>query len=197
MQVGAGLGVVTLTAALLSGCVSRIQFTHSMRQGLRASTTEEAAEVQPGSFQYYVSRRIVLERALSSRKERIARGRIVLRKGRLLEQVIVRRGTPGIALDWGPDWIDVSFADGTALRFAHNPKTGHDSHGDPDLWEQRSLDGVYRLQATRKTGVGSVVEFDGGQWTPSGTTMSAYLLIKRNSLTTHHRRRKILRGRRL
>ena len=78
--------------------------------------------------QFYVSRDIVLYRAYSTGEARIANGKIRMRDGQQIEEVVIRSGTPG-ALLFIPkqNRFAISFESGSDapfLMFGPNPKIG-------------------------------------------------------------------------
>ena len=78
--------------------------------------------------QFYVSRDIVLYREYSTGEARIANGKIRMKDGRQIEEVVIRSGTPG-ALLFIPkqNRFAISFESGTDapfLMFGPNPKVG-------------------------------------------------------------------------
>jgi hypothetical protein len=170
------------------------------------STTGEAGlggppSRTPADLQYFVSERIVLERAVASRHDKLARGRIVVRNGRLVERVIIRRGTPGVAVDWGPDWIAVSFEQGTRLVFDLVQDTtlaepGHD-HAPAGPDEAALARTSYKLRTRKLPDRPRTVTFDGAEYEPANATEHARLLVRRNAWTSHRFTRRVLPGRKI
>jgi hypothetical protein len=195
----------------VSGCTRRVLLSQPMREHFELGVAAPAANGEaglggppsrsPAELQYFASERIVLERAVASRKDRLARGRIVVRNGRLVERVIIRRGTPGVAVDWGPDWIAVSFEEGTRLVFdlVHDtellePGTDHAPAG-PD--EESLPRTSYRLRTRKLPDRPLTVTFDGAEYEPFGATKAARLLVRRNAWTSRQFVRRVLPGRRV
>ncbi|MBV1858967.1 MAG: hypothetical protein KUG77_11195 [Nannocystaceae bacterium] len=171
------VGLLLLTAS----CTQRIYFSQSLRDGLEGGVGAADSE---SALQYFSAHRIVLERDAKSRNERINGGRIIVRRGRMIEQVVIRRGTPGIATDWGEDWVSVSFEEGTSLVFA---QAEVDRHGTI----------LYRLRTSEGPLGAPVVEFSERGWVLASPGFDATLQIKRNAAGTRKKSRKVLRGRRL
>ncbi len=163
------------------GCTQRIYFSQSVRDGLEGGAGAADAE---DSLQYFAAHRIVLEREAKSRNERINGGRIIVRRGRMIEQVVIRRGTPGIATEWGEDWVSVSFEEGTSLVFT---KAEANRYGTV----------LYRLRTTQGPLGAPVVEFNERGWVLASPGFDATLQIKRNAAGTRKKSRKVLRGRRI
>lgn len=196
----------------MTGCTHRVWFTQPIREafelGLHEGTVAgEAAHGRdntghaPDELQYFVSERIVLLRDVTARKSKLSRGRIIQRRGRYFERVIVRRGTPGIAVDWGPDWVAISFEKGTRLYFdlVHGERSmqpGHDR--EPAGFFGESLPSTYyQLRTVQAPDGTEAVEFDGQLYMPEGSTALARLKVRRSDWTNYHHARRVLRGRRV
>ncbi len=207
---------LSLAATLATGCAQRVYFTQPIRErfelGLHeAEVVAEDGEgdlgkdrtgYSPEQLQYFTSERIVLERAVDSRSDALAHGRIFQRGGRYIDRVLVRRGTPGIAVDWGPDWVDISFEKGTKLRFVLVEDPHANRPGDEREVASFAGEGIprttYRLQTVADPdGSRAKVEFDGQLYEPAGATSQARLQVHRHSWTQNHRNRRVLRGRRV
>lgn len=184
----------------LSGCTRRVYFSESIRDGfeLGAGGPSQDGNDTQGELQYFAGHRIVLQREITSRRQNITRGRIVQRRGRLLEQVIIRRGTPGVAVGWGEDWVAVSFEKGTQLVFErHDPAEADGPHPPADILGTAPAQDVYHLRATPIEGGPPNVDFDAMPWELATPHRDATLQVKRNALGKKRRSRRILRGNRL
>lgn len=203
--------VVSSICVTVSGCTRRVMLTQPLREqyelgvvapepGTEAAAGGPAAR-SPAALQYFLSQRIVLEREASSRHDKLANGRIVIRGGRMVERVIIRRGTPGVAVDWGPDWIAVSFEAGSRLVFdlvedprGIAPALDHNPSG-PD--EQSLPRTSYRLRTNGVAGRQPTVSFDGATYDAVMGAAEARLLVPRNAWTSHRMHRRVLSGRRI
>lgn len=206
------VAMVVIGLGSISGCTHRVWFTQPIREAFEIGVHEadpegEAGLGKPGAthtpaeLQFFLSERIVLEREVTSRHDGLARGRIVARRGRWVERVIVHRGTPGIAVDWGPDWVAISFEKGTRLHFdlvesasANRPGVDREPAG---LFGEDLPSSWYQLRTIADDELGTVVEFDGKRYTPASGSDGARLKIRRLSWTENHRTRRVLRGRRV
>ena len=207
----AGMLFIALAAASL-GCTTHVFLSQPMREAYElgvvrapaddvAGGLDRAPARSPADLQYFTSERIVLEREVDSHDASLAHGRIVVRRGRLVERVIVRRGTPGVAVDWGPDWIAVSFEEGTRLVFELVHAKDFTAPGrdrEPDGFVGTDPSRTYYRLRTRQDPEGrTVVEFGGRPYEPVGESASAQLQAKRNAWTTHRFSRRVLRGQRI
>jgi len=103
-----------LIAPLLVGCGARlVPFTHEIR------TQYNLTDDEVKNLQYYVSHAVTLRRELDSSDRQITGShRLVLTTGKVIEEVIVEKKTPGIAVSVRPDTLVVSFDIGSQLEFA-------------------------------------------------------------------------------
>lgn len=119
---------MALALLLLSGCT--LPFTKGLQQQL------DDSGVKVENVQFYNSGRVLLERDLSKEEASVSDGKIVLRAGQHVEQVVIRPLTPGLCLRRSPDKdrLYVAFEAGQhrALVFKHDfdwfylsPDTAH------------------------------------------------------------------------
>ena len=76
-------------------------------------------------IQFYVSRDIVLTRAINEGETKISEGKIRIKNGRKVEQVVIKQGTPGVlVLMPKEDRFAISFEEDNEayLMFGPNPK---------------------------------------------------------------------------
>lgn len=169
-------------------------------EGMTDDATEDAADPSnppdeiapqelparsPDQLQYFVSERLVLQREATSRDGAVAQGRLKVRRGRFVEQVVVRRRTPGIAVDWGDDWVAVSFEADSAIVFGLD-----DTQGAIDS-------DVYHLRARRDPEGGPTTVTMRGEQYEVRSGHGARLMVRRDSRTKRERRRRVMRGRTL
>ena len=151
----------------------------------------ELGERELRSLQYYLSDRIVLERVASVGKGRVDRGRLIVRSGTTIQQVVVESGTRGAVeptarigpSEDGGFAFEVSFERGAPLRFTAARDgtyslTGHNRGGFLSGWSRSAR---------------AHVEFDGAEWTVVAGARS-HLLIEREALGKLVRTRRVLRG---
>lgn len=105
--------IVVASTCLLSACSSPhyVPFTQELRysEGLNNNDLQR--------LQYYVCPPLKMERAVESRANNIADGRLVRHQQQNLEEVVVPAWTPGIALQSSEHHLTVSFEEGTYFHF--------------------------------------------------------------------------------
>jgi hypothetical protein len=167
-----------------------VPFTEAQRIRYQLGETELRA------LQYYLSDRIVLERVASDAAGRVDRGRLIVRSGTAIHQVLVERGTPGAVepaahvgpAELGGYVLEISFERGASLRFS-----------------AVAADGTYSLLAPPDSGFFTAlfagwsrpqrfeVDFDGAKWNVVAGSDSR-LLIERDALGKIARSRRVLPG---
>ncbi|MBC8072154.1 MAG: hypothetical protein IAG13_27790 [Deltaproteobacteria bacterium] len=199
------LGLLVL---LVAPCAcTRVWYTHPMREAFEAGHGAPPSErvgapqsILPDRLQYFVSSRIVLERRLRSRDERVEGGHVSLRRGEWIERLIVRRGTPGVATGWDDRTLRVSFEPGGALEFVRDQAlpaalardrepaglTGWAAPRETYLLRtDRSEDGIHRL------------DYRGQRWEVVQGFEGARLEVRRDDRRRWGFERRVVRGRRL
>lgn len=90
-------------------------------------------------IQFYLSKDIVLSRTLSEGETKIQEGKIIIKDGQRVEQVVIRSGTPGVLVFMPKeDRFAISFEDddNAYLMFGPNPKMENRYALLAQEWEQ-------------------------------------------------------------
>ena len=116
-------------------------------------------------IQFYLSEDIVLTRELTGGSSDITRGQIKIVNGRQVEQIVIRRNTPGVYL-FSPkeNRFAVSFEEGGERRyliFGPNPRTGE----------------RYTLLASDWNRSAGTVNYDGREWNVDSGDAFASLMV--------------------
>jgi hypothetical protein len=111
------------SVVLFGACSNRLTyFTDDLNERYRW-TDDELRKIQ-----FYVSQNIVLKREVSGGDREIISGKIKIEDGRKIEEVVIRKGTPGAFL-FSPkrDRFAIGFEDGNDryLMFGPSPKFRH------------------------------------------------------------------------
>ncbi len=101
---------------LFSSCANTIYFTKDMRYNLYNN------KIPVMNVQFYNSRKIVLKRNLSYAETKVARGEIKFENGQYVEEIIIPKNTPGVAVGTGRNFLNVAFENGRNrdLKFVEN-----------------------------------------------------------------------------
>ncbi|HMM12286.1 MAG TPA: hypothetical protein PKE03_09370 [Bacteroidales bacterium] len=103
---------------LTAGCASRnsLYLTQQLRD--RISTYN----ISPEQVQYYNDRKFILQRNVTRDEARVMGGKVKFVNGQYVERVVIRKMTPGVCEEYGPDFMNISFESGDNrwLRFAVN-----------------------------------------------------------------------------
>lgn len=184
---------ISLTGLLLSACASnqtqvadRIAYTDGVESEYRLGDTGKR------HLQYYSSHTIRLVRALTDGDKGIRQGRLISDNGQWLQEIVIPRGTPGISVGSGPDWLAISFAPGTYLYFVNRPQN------QDWLWtDDAGIEGRYFLYAPEWRGGYGRVQVGNVPFEAVDGSLNAHLLVDRQSLFQMQEDKRVLGGRRL
>jgi len=129
-------------------------------------------------LQYYLAAQLVLTRQVSKEdKQERVKGKLVDRKGEVVEEVVIDKGTPGVCLKseekYGSHSLEISFEQGTSLTFS----------GSTSFIAETDSGGIKFS--------GSIYKYESSQ------RNAAYLEVGIESLEKNEKRRKTLGGRKL
>lgn len=159
-----------------TGCAGRIAFTQGLRDKYRL--TDEEIE----NLQFYINKKIILERDMVSGDREISRShQLITRQGRQIDQVIIKKGTPGITTSCMTTALSISFEQGSFIWFGTYSGQG-DRYG--------------LIMSPWREGNGDVT-FENLTYQSIGAGETTHLLISKKSLLAVERNRRILRGRTL
>ncbi len=171
--------IATLSIATLSSCSSRLSyFTQSLYDQYRWTDSELK------KIQFYVSDDIVLTRELTGSTSEIISGKIKLEGGRKVEEVVIRKGTPG-AFVFSPknDRFAISFenSDDHYLMFGPSPK----------------FNDRYVLLASEWGRKQGSVTYDNKTWRVSSQAAFAALLVDLRKVNNVDVNSKVVKGRKI
>jgi hypothetical protein len=95
--------ILFLSGVALTSCSDKVLFTRQMQQVLYKN------EINMGHVQFYNSKKIVLKRNLSSEETKVASGKIRFENGKFVEEIIIPKHTPGIAVKSGKNYLNIAF----------------------------------------------------------------------------------------
>lgn len=176
---------IGLTACASTSGVNRLAFGEYLRDGYQLSDRELRA------LQYYVSDDIHLRRIVESGNRSIGRGILLERNARVVDEILIEAGTPGIAVGVGNDWVAVSFEPGSYLYFSSRNDGVH-VVGDPG----RPGD-LYYLWATDWMQGTGVVYINGVPYEAQPENAYAHLQVERKALARSEARDRVQPGRKL
>lgn len=183
-RVGVLLAVVlTACASVDRSGVDRIPFTDELRD--RYALTDQ--EVR--SLQYWVSDDIRLERLTATGSRDVQHGRLIERGGEITDSILIPRGTPGVAVGQGRDWVAVSFEPGSYLYFSSR----HD--GRHVLANPADSDTRYYLWSQDWTTGPGIVPVGKVPYAASPGSADAHLLVQRDAVYNKRSTQRVQRGR--
>jgi hypothetical protein len=168
--------LVVVSVALAGCATNRVAFT----QGIR--TQYDLGNEDLKNLQYYVSSDITLQREFRSEEGEVSQThKLVAKESGLVDQVIIRAGTPGIATQVEDTFLAVSFEPGVSLMFGSPP-----TDWDP---ERR-----YKLLAKRWTPTFGEIDYGGKTFQAVEGSRAAYLEVPVEALDAVKRQKKVLPG---
>jgi len=161
----------------MAGCATQhVAFT----RGIRTQYELDSEDLK--NLQYYVSGDITLQREFLREEGQISKThKLVTKEWGLVEQVIVRARTPGVATDVGGTYLAVSFEPGVSLVFGSPP-----TDRDPER--------KYKLLADRWTDTYGEIVYGGKIFYAVEGSRAAYLVVAVESLDAVNQRKKVLPG---
>ena len=95
--------VVLILVLYLASCSDKVLYTKQMQQKLFLN------EINLGSVQFYNSKKIVLKRNLDLDDAKVSHGKINFINGQYVEEIIIDKNTPGVAVRNGKNFLDIAF----------------------------------------------------------------------------------------
>lgn len=140
-------------------------------------------------IQFYLSDDIVLNRQLRQGESTIDHGRITVRDGRRVEEIIFREGTPGVfVFSPGDDKLAISFERGEDryLIFGPTSRTRRNRNGN---------EGIYGLFAKEWKRDYGIITYDGKEYYTPNRSAYVTLLVDIDERVRVNRRVKEVEGR--
>jgi hypothetical protein len=161
----------------LTGCAThKVAFT----QGIRTQYDLGSEDLK--NLQYYASSDITLQREFRSEEGEVSKAhKLVAKESGLVDQVIIRAGTPGIATQVEETFLAVSFEPGVSLMFGSPP-----TDWDPER--------KYKLVAKRWTATYGEIDYGGKTFQAVEGSRAAYLEVPVESLDAVKKQKKVLPG---
>lgn len=112
-----GFFITIILVFLLSSCSNKIYFSGGLKSRLAQNN------LSINNVQFYNSKKIVLRREVPQDHAELNNGEIRFEKGRFIEQIIIKKNTPGTCEFIDQDILNISFEQGynKVLRFRLDP----------------------------------------------------------------------------
>ncbi len=164
---------------VLSSCARKIPFSTTVRDRL------ERVGVNVNQLQYYNSNEIILRRQIDSSKVKVASGVVKYENGKYIEEIVIRKNTPGICEVAKDDKrISVSFEEGDDKNL-----TFGDMNPSPGKY--------YLLGAEEWRSYKSKTMYNGLEYTVSTPYGVAYLMIKNQKVLKQDKDSRVAKGRKI
>ena len=168
--------LVTILALILSSCsTGRVPFTQQLRDQYKLNVEELK------SIQFYTSNTLVLRRAETASKKETAGGELTVSKDRVLEEIVIKAGTPCVVRDVvDGSRVTVTFEDGANKYLVFG--------------SIRNRDGYYTLQALDWTQGKGKVNYGEQLYVTSEGSKDIFLVLKMKSLNQFKVDQKVIKG---
>lgn len=178
------LGTLGLGACVADPVAERLAFSDSVIRDYHLT------EAHKRRLQYYTSDRIQLARAASSNIRGIADGRLIERGNTSVSGVDIPAESPGIVVGSGPNWLAVSFEQGSYLYFVSSQ-----AQVNSPYWNDRRDADRYYLYAPDWDGRAGTVQLGNVSYQAVDKSIDTYLIIDREALSDAENRSSTLSGR--
>ncbi len=161
----------------LAGCATQqVAFTRGLRGHYELSSEDLK------NLQYYLSSDITLQREFLREEGEVSKShKLVAKESGLVEQVIIRARTPGVATEVGDTYLAVTFEPGMSLVFGSPP-----TDRDPER--------KYKLLANRWTDTYGEIVYGGKTFYAVEGSRAAFLVVAVESLDAVKKEKKVLPG---
>lgn len=165
--------LILILLGILTSCNNKILFTYDIKKRL----DEKDLDIE--RVQFYNSEKILLRRSIPFDEAMVSAGEIKFENGQYVEEIIIKKETPG-ACDYDGDMeLGVSFEQGEnkIIRFRLN-----------------KLGNFYEVDVQKKGGGIGKIEYDSTKYEIQPISESARLLIKKNDRYVYQVNQRIAKG---
>ena len=112
-----GFLICIILIIILNSCSNKIFFSNGLKSRLAQNN------LNINKVQFYNSKKIILRREIPQDYAEVSNGEIIFEKGKFVEQVIIKKYTPGTCEFIDQDILNISFEEGynKVLRFRLDP----------------------------------------------------------------------------
>jgi len=163
---------------VLSSCKTLVPFTEDLKK------TNSWKDTDLKQIQYYNSETITLRRQLNSNETGIVSGKIKVVDGQEVEEIIIKKGTPGVVTALPDNKMAISFelGDDYYLTFGIDKKRGNKYY----LRLRELKDGRY-----------AYVTYNNQAYQLSRSSLNAYLQVNMKKINNEQRELRVAKGRKL
>lgn len=172
--------LILITALLTASCSQKIVFTAKLRNKL------EKQDVNLKKIQFYNSDKITLEREEERPEEYSVRsGTVKVEEGRTVEEIIIKKKTPGICVEVHPYHLNVSFEPGNAKYLKFGRKASP------------HLTNTFKLYAKDWKGEQGKIAYGDTIYQTNKKAASAHLLVKKSQVYELIREKRVAEGQKI
>ena len=165
---------------IATSCSQKIVFTAKLRNKL------EKQDVNLKDIQFYNSDKITLEREEERPEEYSVRsGTVKVEEGRIMEEIIIKKKTPGVCVEVHPYHLNISFEPGSDKVLKFGRKAG------------RHLTNTFKLYAKEWKGERGKIQYGDTTYQTDKKAASSHLLVKKSQVYELIREKRVAEGRKI
>lgn len=170
--------LVLVVFLLTTSCAQKIVFTAQLRNKL------EKQDIDLQEVQFYNSDKIVLEREEEKPEElSIRSGTVKIEEGRIIEEIVIKKKTPGICVEAHPYHLNISFEDRSDNSLKFGRKAGN------------HLGNTFKLYAKSWRDETGKIQYGDTIYTTGKGAAASHLLVKKSQIYKLIREKRVAKGR--
>ncbi len=165
--------IILLLLGILTSCSNKILFTYDIKQRL----DEKDLEIE--RVQFYNSEKILLRRAIPYDEAMVSEGEVKFENGQYVEEIIIKKETPGACNYDGDMELGISF-----------------EHGENKIinFKLNKLANFYEIDVHKRGGGLGTIEYDSTIYEIQPLSESARLLIRKNDRYIYQVNQRVAKG---
>lgn len=172
--------IALVVVLIATSCSQKIVFTAKLRDKL------EKQDVNLKDIQFYNSDKITLEREEERPEEYSVRsGTVKVEEGRTIEEVIIKKKTPGVCVEAHPYHLNISFEPGSDKVLKFGRKAGN------------HLTNSFKLYAKEWKGEQGKIQYGDTIYQTDKKAASSHLLVKKSQIYELIREKRVAEGRKI
>jgi hypothetical protein len=175
------LNFLPVLAILFFSCSSQKSFfTAEVRARVESSSTPVS------KLQFYIDQDVELRREVTADEAKVTTdGKVILLNGKYVNVILLKKNTPGVCTNAGPNKLDIAFetGDGKSLTFG--------------VLNSYGSDGSYRIFADAWNNEHGRIRYDGKLYNIQPNSIEAKLMIKKKEADKFEITKRTMKGRKV
>lgn len=163
---------------IISGCSPKVHLTQDIRKQI------ENNNIELKDVQFYIDRKIVLRRELKSGDVKVSSGQVKFENGMYVNEIVIRKYTPGICVSNNNESIVISFEEGKGNELSFGKQ--------PVVYPVKTM--IYQIQASDWNNNYGKVMYGNQLYVISPKGSEAQLLISKSELENSTFEKRVIKG---